>query len=97
MEYTVTNEKKQVLIFIFVLDFVAEEYIQKIDGGRTSCACTLCGKDFIQKSDAKRHIMAKHSGIEQHVSCNICGKTFKNQQTVKSHMRQTHGHYSKHN
>ena len=96
MEYTVTNKKKVFNLHI-CLDFVAEEYIQKIDGGRTNCVCTLCGKDFIQKSDAKRHIIAKHSGIEQHVSCSICGKTFKNQQTVKSHMRQTHGHYSKHN
>jgi len=78
-------------------DFVAEEYIQRMGDGRANCVCTLCGKDFIQKSDAKRHIIAKHSGINQHVSCGICGKTFKNQQTVKSHMRQTHGCYSKPN
>ena len=87
-----------VITFLHVyLDFVAEEYIQKIEGGRTNCACTLCGKDFIQKSDAKRHVIAKHSGIQQQVSCTICGKTFKNPQTVKSHMRQTHGCYSKPN
>jgi len=76
-------------------DFVAEEYIQKMEDGRSNCVCTMCGKDFIQKSDAKRHIIAKHSGIKQHVDCSICGKMFKNQQTVKSHMRQTHGYYSK--
>jgi len=76
-------------------DFVAEEYIQKMGDGKANCICTLCGKDFIQKSDAKRHLIAKHSGINQHVTCSICGKTFKNQQTVKSHMRQTHGCYSK--
>jgi len=75
--------------------FVAEDYIQKMEDGRANCCCTLCGKDFIQKSDAKRHIIAKHSGIQQHVACSVCGKTFKNQQTVKSHMRQTHGCYSK--
>jgi len=76
-------------------DFVAEEYIQKMCEGRANCVCTLCGKDFIQKSDAKRHIISKHSGIQQQVACSICCKTFKNQQTVKSHMRQTHGYYSK--
>jgi len=76
-------------------DFVAEEYIQKMGEGIANCVCTLCGKDFIQKSDAKRHIIAKHSGIQQQVACSICCKTFKNQQTVKSHMRQTHGYYSK--
>jgi len=78
---------------LYVNPAEVEGYIQKMDGGRASCVCTLCGKDFIQKSDAKRHVIAKHSGIKQHIPCTMCGKTYRTEQSMKSHMRQTHGIY----
>ena len=57
--------------------------------------CTMCGKFFIQKSDAKRHILAKHSGLQQQVDCEFCGNTFKNKQSLGSHARIAHKAYSR--
>ena len=58
-------------------------------------SCTMCGKLFIQKSDAKRHILAKHSGLQQQVDCEFCGNTFKNKQSLGSHARIAHKAYSR--
>ena len=74
----------------FFQGFIAEEFISSGDG---RASCTICGKGFIQKSDAKRHIVAKHSDIEQHVECEYCGKTFKNKQSLGSHARIAHNAY----
>ena len=79
------------LIEIFLQGFVAEEFISSGVDGRASCS--ICGKGFIQKSDAKRHILAKHSGIEQQVECEFCGKTFKNKDSLGSHARIAHNAY----
>ena len=76
---------------ILLEGFVAEEFISSGVDGRASC--TICGKGFIQKSDAKRHIVAKHSGIAQKVECEFCGKTFKNKQSLGSHARVAHNAY----
>ena len=76
---------------ILLQGFVAEEFISSGVDGRASC--TICGKGFIQKSDAKRHIVAKHSGIEQQVECEFCGKTFKNKQSLGSHAGVAHNAY----
>ena len=78
-------------IDVFLQGFVAEEFISSGVDGRASC--TICGKGFIQKSDAKRHIVAKHSGIEQQVECEFCRKTFKNKQSLGSHARIAHNAY----
>ena len=58
-------------------------------------SCEMCGKLFIQKSDAKRHILAKHSGLQQQVDCEFCGNTFKNKQSLGSHARIAHNAYSR--
>ena len=61
--------------------------------GDGKCKCSICGKICIQKSDSKRHILAKHSGITQEVTCTSCGKTFKNKQTLGNHNRIVHSVY----
>lgn len=77
---------------MFFKGFVAEEFIAAdLLDGRASC--TICGKGFVQKSDAKRHILAKHSGLHQQVECEFCGKTFKNKQSLGSHHRIAHNAY----
>merc|ERR1719509_270235 len=79
-------------LMVFSQGFVAEEYIapDALDG---RASCTICGKGFIQKSDAKRHILAKHSGLQLQQDCQICGKTFKNKQSLGSHARIAHNAY----
>ena len=70
---------------------MAEDFIEPNVDGKAKCC--ICGKDFIQKSDAKRHIMAKHSGIQQQISCNVCGKAFKNKPSLGTHLRAVHNVY----
>jgi len=71
--------------------FVAEDYIEAKGDGKAQCC--ICWKEFIQKSDAKRHIMAKHSGLQQQISCNLCGKAFKNKPSLGTHLRTVHNVY----
>ena len=51
---------------IFCMAYVAEEYIENLEDGKSKC--TICGRSFTQKCDSKRHIHAKHIGIQQNVS-----------------------------
>lgn len=79
---------------VYFQGFVPEHFIAGgVDGSSKQASCTICGKEFIQKSDAKRHILAKHSGIHQHVECQFCGKTFKNKASLGSHARIAHNAY----
>ena len=71
--------------------FVPEQYISLNESGKADCY--FCGKQFIQKSDAKRHIIAVHSGLQQHVKCSYCDKVMKNKQSLGSHLRSEHGVY----
>jgi len=56
-------------------------------------SCSFCGKDFIQKSDCKRHFLAKHTTQEK-VACPHCMKSFKNKESLGSHVRSVHSIYS---
>jgi len=75
----------------FTTGFVAELYIETSADGRSKC--TICNNFFTQKCDTKRHILSKHSGIQQQVSCNFCGKTFKTKQSLGNHTRLVHSVY----
>ena len=72
--------------------FVAEEFIVLGEGSRKP-QCSICWKDFSQRSDAKRHILSLHSGVQQQVQCNLCGRDFKNKESLGTHKRNSHGIY----
>ena len=71
---------------------MAEEYIQFVEeSGRHRCS--VCGKDFSLRHQAKRHVLSLHSGVQQQVQCTICGKDFKNKESLGQHKRASHGIY----
>ena len=72
--------------------FVAEEFIVFGEGSGKP-QCSICWKDFSQRSDAKRHILSLHSGVQQQVQCNLCGRDFKNKESLGTHKRNSHGIY----
>jgi len=71
--------------------FVPEEFIEKSEDGRSKC--TICEKISTRKCDTKRHILSKHSEIQQQASCSYCGKTFKSKQSLGNHTRLYHNMY----
>ena len=78
-------------IILFYLGFAPEQFIATCEDGRSKC--TICERVFTQKCDTKRHILSKHSDIEQHASCSYCGKTFKTKQSLGNHTRLVHSVY----
>ena len=72
--------------------FVAEEFILLGEGSEKP-QCSICGKNFSQRSDAKRHVLSVHSGVQQQVKCDVCGRAFKNKESLGSHKRNSHGIY----
>ena len=75
---------------LLVLGFNPDEFIIMTESG---IQCTLCGKEFSQKSDTKRHIQTVHSGAQHQVNCHQCGKMMKNKQSLGNHLRTMHGVY----
>ena len=72
--------------------FVAEEFIMLVEEtGRHQCS--ICGKDFSLRHQAKRHVTNLHGGVQQQVQCNLCGKDFKNKESLAQHNRTSHGIY----
>ncbi|KAF8767287.1 Zinc finger protein Gfi-1 like protein [Argiope bruennichi] len=45
--------------------------------------CSVCGQDFIRKSELKSH-MVRHSD-ERPYACHLCGKRFKRKNWLKTH------------
>ena len=61
------------------------------EAGRAECC--VCGRDFLQKSDAKRHILSVHSTVKQQVQCDYCQLILKNKNSLNAHLRAQHGIY----
>ena len=52
-------------------------------------ACDLCGSQFRDRSNARRHVRFVHSA-EQSVDCEFCGATLKNIRCLKAHVKSIH-------
>ena len=51
----------------------------------------MCGKDFQNRPNCRRHIETQHFETPS-VKCDVCGKTLKNQNSYQNHMVIVHGH-----
>jgi len=65
----------------FNISEVVEDHVNKF-------VCTLCGVEFKDKSNCRRHVKSVH--MFDQVNCNICGVTLKNQRCLKGHLKTVH-------
>ena len=60
------------------------------ENGTTAWRCLVCGKDFQNKSNGKRHVQTMHYEAPSY-KCEICGNVLKNKNTYQNHISVTHG------
>ena len=55
--------------------------------------CVLCGKQFSNMQNARRHVREMHGGEKRSFDCQLCGMVFTRQRNFKEHMTRFH-HWS---
>jgi len=60
------------------------------EDGKTAWRCLVCGKDFLIKSNGKRHVQTMHFEAPNY-ECEVCGKVLKNKNSYQNHISVTHG------
>ncbi|XP_028029718.1 protein suppressor of hairy wing-like isoform X1 [Bombyx mandarina] len=63
-------------------------HLRKVHGDR-KYACTACDKKFAQRDDLKRHIEARHKGLQRiknHI-CPVCDKRYSSKSALVTHFR----------
>ena len=70
-----------------------DEHLAQIDPSdkRSSWSCLICGKDFLNKGNGRRHIETLHYETPS-LECPQCGKILKNKNSFSNHMTLIHGH-----
>ena len=70
-----------------------DEHLAQIDPSdkRSSWSCLICGKDFLNKGNGRRHIETLHFETPS-LECPQCGKILKNKNSFSNHMTLIHGH-----
>ena len=54
--------------------------------------CDVCGRKFVYKSDARKHLATVHSvGGLQAFHCDVCSKSFTQKGNLKLHLSDVHG------
>ena len=65
--------------------------VEAVDGqGVVSWRCLVCGKDFPNKGNGKRHVETMHFETPTY-SCDICGNVLKNKNSYQNHLNIVHG------
>ena len=79
-------------IISFILGAIDEHLVQ-IDPSdkKSSWSCMICGKDFLNKHNGRRHIETLHFETPC-LECPQCGKILKNKNSFSNHMTLIHGH-----
>jgi len=52
--------------------------------------CVLCGKQFSNMQNARRHVREMHGGEKRSFDCQLCGMVFTRQRNFKEHMTRFH-------
>ena len=52
--------------------------------------CVLCGKQFSNMQNARRHVREMHGGEKRSFDCHLCGMVFTRQRNFKEHMTRFH-------
>ena len=73
------------VVFFSILGFNISEVVED---HVNSFVCTLCGVEFKDKSNCRRHVRSVH--MFDQVKCNLCGATLKNQRCLKGHLKTVH-------
>ena len=60
------------------------------EDGNPAWRCLVCGKDFQNKGNGKRHVQTMHCEAPSY-KCEICGNVLKNKNTYQNHISVTHG------
>ena len=83
-------QKKTITSFILG---ALDEHLAQIDPSdkRSSWSCLICGKDFLNKGNGRRHIETLHYETPS-LECPQCGKILKNKNSFSNHMTLIHGH-----
>jgi len=70
-----------------------DEHLAQIDPSdkRSSWSCLICGKDFLNKGNGRRHVETLHYETPS-LECGQCGKILKNKNSFSNHMTLIHGH-----
>jgi transcription elongation factor Elf1 len=59
---------------------------------KTAYACSVCGEEFVDKSDAEKHARMKHPELfGPSFHCKLCEKRFSTEAQVKTHILKEHG------
>lgn len=56
--------------------------------------CKMCGAQFDNEEDLKKHNAEAHGmaeGSESEVKCQMCGATFKSKEELDQHNKEAHG------
>ena len=93
---TLLGEDEQILIPIDPnleeeeINSVLQSYITQESGLSGPYTCTVCGHTGQLKSNLKRHLLRKHTKVDQKLSCPLlCGKTFRNKHSLVNHIGKT--------
>ena len=62
---------------------------------KKSCNCDICGKDFLNHENMKRHIDGVHLNKKDH-KCSKCGKGFSQKKDLNLHLKKNNCSINKH-
>ena len=61
-----------------------------IHGEKKSFNCSVCKKEYSDRSTFKRHMKEKHGENERQFGCHVCKKHFRRKETLNSHISKLH-------
>jgi len=72
---------------------VLDEHLIQVNPAdkKSSVSCTICGKEFTSRGNARRHVETIHFETPS-LECPQCGKMLKNKNSFSNHMTLIHGH-----
>jgi hypothetical protein len=72
------------------INLLLQNYITQESSLGGPFTCTVCGHTGQLKSNLKRHLLRKHTKVDQKLSCPLlCGKTFRNKHSLVNHIGKT--------
>ena len=74
-------------------DFTCSGFISNLLRTGDGFACTECGKEFKDPSNARRHVKNSHNHVTGVLSCDFCQRLYKNNDSLRDHQRKAHGIY----
>ena len=91
-----TDFEKTVLYILLILGAGDSEsgnfgsYVLNLEDGRKGGRCSVCGKEFSDRSSARKHVENIHFPGSFNYSCKFCGETFTKKNMMYMHISKFH-------